>query len=52
MVDFLRTLGYPKVADEALRDLPHVVDKTEVQEWGYRHGISRDELTDLLGGSP
>lgn len=52
MVDALRSLGYPQVADEALRDLPDVVDQKEAQEWGARHGISRDELIDLMGGSP
>lgn len=52
VVDALRSLGYPQVADEALRDLPDVVDQKEAQEWGARHGISRDELIDLMGGSP
>jgi hypothetical protein len=52
MVDSLRQLGYPQVADEALRDLPEVVDVKEAQEWCERHGISRDELMDLMGGSP
>ena len=52
VVDLLHSLGYPQVADEALRDLPDVVDLEEVQDWAGRHGISRDELINLMGGSP
>jgi hypothetical protein len=52
VVNLLRYLGYPQAADEALRDLPDVVDQKEAQEWCERHGISRDELIDLMGGSP
>ena len=52
MVKFLRELGYTQAADEALRDLPDVVDEKEAQEWCERQGISRDELISLMGGSP
>jgi hypothetical protein len=52
VVDFLRYLGYPQVADEALRDLPDVIDQKDAQEWCERHGISRDVLINLMGGSP
>jgi hypothetical protein len=52
VVNLLRYLGYPQAADEALRDLPDVVDEKEAQEWCERHGISRDELINLVGGSP
>jgi hypothetical protein len=52
MVKFLRELGYTQAADEALRDLPDVVDEKEAQEWCERLGISRDELINLMGGSP
>jgi hypothetical protein len=52
VVNLLRYLGYPQAADEALRDLPDVVDQKEAREWCERHGISRDELIDLMGGSP
>ena len=52
VIDLLHSLGYPQVADEALRDLPDVVDLKEAQDWSERHGISRDVLTDLMGGSP
>jgi hypothetical protein len=52
VVDLLRSLGYPQVAGEALRDLPDVVDLREAQDWCERHGVSRDELINLMGGSP
>jgi hypothetical protein len=52
VAEWLRHVGYPQAADEALRDLPDVVDLKEAQDWGDRHGISRDELINLMGGSP
>lgn len=52
VVDFLRGLGYPDVADEAERDLPDPVELRRAQEFGERHGISRDELINRMGGSP
>lgn len=52
LVDTLRRLGYPQEADEALRVLPEEVDLKQLQEFGDRHGISRDELTSRMGGSP
>jgi hypothetical protein len=52
VVDFLRRMGYPDVADEAERDLPDPVEFSHAQEFGERHGISRDELISRMGGSP
>ena len=52
VVDTLRRLGYRKEADEALRVLPDDMDLKRLQEFGDRHGISRDELTSRMGGSP
>ena len=52
VVDTLRRNGYPQEADEALRDLPDQVDLQQLQEFGDRHGISRDELVSRMGGSP
>ena len=45
-------IGYPQEADEALRDLPDQIDLQQLQEFGDRHGISRDELVSRMGGSP
>jgi hypothetical protein len=52
MIDFLRRWGYREVADEAERDLPDPVELSHAQEWAERHGISRGELIDRMGGSP
>ena len=52
VIDTLRRDGFPQVADEALRDLPDPVDLEQVYEFGARHGLSRDELMDRMGGSP
>jgi hypothetical protein len=48
----LRHAGYSQAADEALQVLPEHIDLHELQEFGDRHGISRDELTSRMGGSP
>jgi hypothetical protein len=52
LVDTLRRIGYSKEADEALRVLPDEIELKQLQEFGDRHGISRDELTSRMGGSP
>jgi hypothetical protein len=48
----LRGLGYQRAADEALRVLPDQIDLKQLREFADRHGISRDTLTDRMGGSP
>ena len=52
VVDTLRRIGYTQEADEALRVLPEDVDLEQLQAFGARHGISRDDLIDRMGGSP
>jgi hypothetical protein len=52
VVDLLRRLGYEQEADEALRVLPDELDRKQLEEFGNRHGISRGELIDRMGGSP
>ena len=52
LVDLLRRIGYAQAADEALREMPEEFDLKELQEFGERHGLSRDEVTDAMGGSP
>jgi hypothetical protein len=52
VVDTLRRIGYEQEADEASRVLPDEVDREQLEEWADRHGISRDQLTDRMGGSP
>jgi hypothetical protein len=52
LVDLLRRLGYTQAADDALREMPDEFDLKQLQEFGDRHGISRDDLSDAMGGSP
>jgi hypothetical protein len=52
LVDNLRRLGYPQLADEALRVMPDEFDREQLQEFGDRYGVSRDELVSRMGGSP
>jgi antitoxin component HigA of HigAB toxin-antitoxin module len=52
VVDLLRQMGYAQEADEAAQELPDPVDVEQLKEFGDRHGISRDELTNRMGGSP
>lgn len=52
VADTLRRVGYPQVADEALRVLPDEFDREQLDEFGNRHGISVDELVSRMGGSP
>jgi hypothetical protein len=52
LVDTLRRLGYERAADEALQVLPDQIDLEQLQEFAGRHGISRSELIDRMGGSP
>ena len=52
VVDMLRHMGYAHEADEAAQELPDPVDIEQLTEFGDRHGISRDEITSEMGGSP
>ena len=52
VVDVLRKAGLPQMADEALRDLPDPVDSEQVAAWAVPYGVSMDELTSRMGGSP
>ena len=52
LVNILRRLGYTQAADDALREMPEEFDLKQLQEFGEQHGISRDEVTDAMGGSP
>ena len=52
LVDTLRRIGLAQAADDALREMPEQFDLKQLEEFGDRHGISRDEVTDAMGGSP
>lgn len=52
LVDLLRRLGYKQAEEDAKREMPGEFDLEQLQEFGDRHGISRDKVTDAMGGSP
>jgi hypothetical protein len=52
LVRVLRNAGLEEVAEEAERSLPEMVDLDRAAEFGLRHGITRDELVNRMGGSP
>jgi hypothetical protein len=53
LIDMLRQLGRGKAAGDALREMPERFSRQELEDFAERHGIqSRDELIDLMGGSP
>ena len=52
VIDILRRLGFPQVADEAAVVLPDPVDIDQLQKFAERHGISHDDLISRSGGSP
>jgi len=52
VVDLMRRLDYPEVADIAERELPDPVDMDEVMAFGDKHGVTRDDLISRMGGSP
>jgi hypothetical protein len=52
VIDVLQRLGYSQEADAAAQELPEEASREEVVSFGDRHGISIDELTSRMGGSP
>jgi hypothetical protein len=53
LVAMLRQLGREQAADDAAREMPERFSSEELRDFAKRHGIqSRDELIDLMGGSP
>jgi hypothetical protein len=52
VVDTLRRLGYVHEAEEAARVLPDPVETEQLSEFGDQYGISMDEITSRMGGSP
>jgi len=52
VADMLRRIGYPELADIALRELPDPVDAEQLENLGMRYGVSMDDLISNMGGSP
>ena len=52
VADRLRRQGFPELADAALRELPDPVDTGQLENWGIRYGVTKDDLISNMAGSP
>jgi hypothetical protein len=52
VVDVLRRAGFAEMAEEVSRALPDPVDMDDVHRFLEPRGISREMLTNQMGGSP
>ncbi len=52
VADSLRRQGFPELAAVALRELPDPVGVEQLESWGMRYGVSKDDLISRMGGSP
>jgi hypothetical protein len=52
VIHVLQLLGYEEQADKAAKALPDPVSMDDLIAFTDKHGISRDELTSRMGGSP
>jgi hypothetical protein len=52
VVEILRRAGLWELAEQAKVSLPETADLDRVAEFALAHGITRDTLISLLGGSP
>lgn len=49
VVDVLRRLGFPGLAEEAPRELPDPVDADQLVSWSRQHGFPPDDLISQMG---
>ncbi|HUN34846.1 MAG TPA: hypothetical protein VMU95_22820 [Trebonia sp.] len=52
VMDVLNRLGYPHLAEEVPGELPDPADINRIAAWLMKHGLTRDELVNQMGGSP
>jgi hypothetical protein len=52
IIRMLRRAGLADVAAAAQTSLPDPVDSKVLDEFCARHGLSKESLTDRMGGSP
>jgi hypothetical protein len=52
VVDILRMVALPDLAEEALRALPDPVEYNRAERFLAQHGLTKDELISRRGGSP
>jgi hypothetical protein len=50
--DVLLKAGLPEMADDALRELPDLVEREQVAAWAVPYGINLGELISRMSGSP
>lgn len=51
VINILHRAGFPEEADEARQVLPDPVDLDRVILWAAQHGITHDQLINLMGAS-
>jgi hypothetical protein len=52
VIDVLNRLGYTELAEEASRVLPDPVDGDRLEALAIQYGLTRDDFTSQMGGSP
>jgi hypothetical protein len=52
VVNMLHNLGYTHAAEEAARTLPDTIEMDQLVAFGERHGITRGDMVERMGGSP
>jgi len=52
LVNSLRHLGLTQAAEDAERELPDQISRADIERFADKHGISKDEITSRMGGSP
>jgi hypothetical protein len=52
IIQMLRRAGLPEVAAAAQKSLPDPVDSKALELFCARYGLSKQSLTDRMGGSP
>jgi hypothetical protein len=52
VIDILRVVRLPELADEANRVLPDPIEYNDAARFLFQYGITKDELISRMGGSP
>jgi hypothetical protein len=52
VVDLLHLTGLGHLADQALRELPDPVEYDQAAAFLEHHGVGKDDLISIRGGSP
>jgi hypothetical protein len=52
LVELLRRMGRPDVAEAAMQSLPERMDRSDAEQFVMRYGVTMDQLISEMGGSP